>query len=66
MTPRGERVALSYEKEPTLEKEEVRKLTLKRDIPKIDNSGFVSSLVIAIIIGGFLGIILAFAILNIK
>ena len=64
MTPRGERVELSYQQEvPTLEQEQVKKLTYQ---PPKNNEGFASILVIAIVVGGFLGIILAFAILNIK
>ena len=68
MTPRGERVELGYQRDeqPVLEQEEVRKLVLKPNQPKPDNSGFANILVIAIIIGSFLGIIMAFAILNIK
>ena len=64
MTPRGERVELSYQQEtPSLEQDQVKKLTYQ---PPKNNEGFASILVIAIVVGGFLGIILAFAILNIK
>ena len=68
MTPRSEEVTKAFTQQDgalSLE-EEGKKLTLKPQKTEINNEGFVSTLIIAVVIGGFLGILLAFAILNIK
>ena len=70
MTPRSEEVKKAFNREDeeslTLEEEGPR-LTYKPKRPNpYNNDGFASILIIAIVVGGFLGILLAFAILNIK
>ena len=73
MTPKGEQVELGYQQEQVqqegLEQDKPKSLTYKPPKPKVedeDNQGFANILVIAIVVGGFLGILLAFAMLNIR
>jgi hypothetical protein len=69
MTPRGEEVKKAFypEEESLTKEEEGPKLTYKPKKPNpYNNDGFASIIVIAIVVGGFLGILLAFAMLNIK
>ena len=72
MTPKGEQVELGYQQEKEqqegLEQDKPKSLTYQPPKPRReeDNQGFANILIIAIVVGGFLGILLAFAMLNIK